>query len=177
MIAATPRPSPTLALPPIGFNHRYGNTPVSAKDGFAMERALFTAQTYWEVAIHIEPVQSGYVQVDNPAAVIAARHAATSMTLVVATEDRRTIVGLLALGSDMAQQQYAQAMLDRARSFGYDHITKAQVLMFFTESDEHAVLNWSPSAGYSYTVNDNDLRGTSITPGPTQTPLPPPPSP
>ena len=176
MVAATPAPSAsTLALPPIGFNHRYGNNPVAAHDGFTLERAFFAQQAYWEVAIHTDPVQAGYVALGNTAAVTAARHAATSLVLVIATEDRRTITGLLAAGSRPAQAAYVEAIVDRLRAAGYDRLTKAQVLVFFTESDEHALLTWSPAAGYAYTVYDSDLKGTSIVPGPGQTPLPSPP--
>ena len=176
IVDVTPEPSSSsLALPPIGYNHRYGNNPVAARDGYDLERKLFTVKVYWEVAIHTDPVQSGYVQLNDAANISRARHAATGLILVIATEDRRTIVGLLASGSDAKQEAYAQAMLDRVRAYGYDSIKKAQVLVFFTESDEHAQLTWSPSAGYAYTVNDNDLRATSITPSPSQTPLPPPP--
>ena len=177
VVAATASPAPTsLALPPIGYNHRYGNNPVAAHDGFTFERAFFAGQTYWEVAIHTDPVQAGYVSLSNTAAVSAARHAATGVILVLATEDRRTITGLLAAGSHQAQAAYFETILDRLRALGYDHFTKAQVLVFFTEADEHAQLTWSPAAGYAYTVYDNDLKGTSLVPGPSQTPLPSPPS-
>ena len=177
VVAATPGPTPsTLALPPIGYNHRYGNNPVAAHDGFALERAFFAQQAYWEVAIHTDPVQAGYVPLSNTGAVTAARHAATSVILVIATEDRRTITGLLATGSRQAQAAYVESLVDRVRALGYDHFSKAQVLVFFTESDEHAQLTWSQSAGYAYTVYDNDLKGTSIVPAPGQTPLPAPPA-
>src|SRR5579864_3813429 len=97
VVAATPSAAPTsLALPPIGYNHRYGNNPVAAHDGFSFERAFFAQQAYWEVAIHTDPVQAGYVSLSNAAAVTAARHATTGVILVLATEDRRTITGLLA---------------------------------------------------------------------------------
>jgi hypothetical protein len=175
VVAATPVPSAaTLSLPPIGYNHRYGNNPVAAHDGYNLERSNYAQQVYWEVAIHTDPVQAGYVQLGNAAQVAKARHAVTSVTLVLATEDRRTITGLLAEGTDQAQELYAETFLNRLRALGYDTFSKAQVLIFFTESDEHGQLTWSQQAGYTYKVFDNDLRSTGITPAPGETPLPSP---
>jgi hypothetical protein len=60
IVESTPVPSAaTLALPPIGYNHRYGNNPVSAKDGFALERALFASRIFWEVAVKADPDSAG----------------------------------------------------------------------------------------------------------------------
>src|SRR4029077_10760995 len=76
VVVSTPVPSAaTLALPPIGFNHRYGDNPGAARDGFAMERALYSRDEYWEVAIHTDPANAGNVDMTKPAAVIRARHA------------------------------------------------------------------------------------------------------
>ena len=177
MAAPPPPTAPPIALPPIGFNHRYGNNPLAAKDGFAMERANFAERVFWEVAIHTDPVQAGYVDLGKAAAVAKARRSVTNILLVIATEDRRTIVGLLAFGSNQGQQMYATTFLDELRALGYTSFTKAQVLIFFTESDEHAQLTWTVKAGYSFKVLDNNLAGTLISPSPGQTPLPPPTAP
>ena len=178
VVDATPQPTPaTLALPPIGFNHRYGNNPVSAKDGFNLERSLFASKVFWEVALRTDPVKAGYVNMADPAAITAARHAATSLLIVIATENGATITGMLAFRSDPAQAAYCEAIVDRVRAFGYDNLTSVQLLVFFTEADNHAKLTWSPGAGYKYTVYDNDLRNSGLTPMPTQTPLPAPPGP
>jgi len=178
VVVSTPVPSAaTLALPPIGFNHRYGNNPVAARDGFAMERALYSQAVYWEVAIHTDPASAGNVDMTKPAVVMRARHAVTSVLLVVATEVRGTITGLLAFGSHEGQERYAESLLNRVRAFGYDSLTKAQVLIFFTESDEHAALSWSTLGGYTLTVYDNDLKGTNLGSTAAQTPLPAPTAP
>ena len=177
IVDATPQPTPaTLALPPIGFNHRYGNNPVAAKDGFNLERLLFASKVFWEVALRTDPVKTGYVNMADPVAVSGARHAATSLLIVIATENGATITGLLAYRSDPAQAAYCETIVDRVRALGYDHLTSVQLLVFFTEADNHAKLTWSPSAGYAFTVYDNDLRNSGLTPTPTQTPLPTPPA-
>ena len=173
IVETTPVPTAaTLSLPPIGYNHRFGNNPVSAKDGFALERSLFADRVYWEIAIHTDPLKAGFVDLTKPANIAAARHAFTSLILVIATEDRATISGLIAYRTHDAQAKYCEALLDRLRALGYDGFTSAQMLVFFTEQDEHAKLTWSPKDGYKYVVYDNDLARTGLTPGPSQTPLP-----
>jgi hypothetical protein len=173
IVVTTPVPTPaTLGLPPIGYNHRFGNSPVSAKDGFAMERSLFADRAYWEIAIQANPIKAGFVDLAKPATVAAARHAMTSLLLVMATEDRATISGLLAYRSHDAQAKYCEVLLDRLRAIGYDAFTSAQIYVFFTESDQHAKLTWSPKDGYKFVVFDNDLVHTGLNPGPSQTPLP-----
>ena len=177
MVDATPAPSSSgFVPPPTGFNHRFGNTPLSAKDGFALERSVYAQHEYWEVAIRIDPEQEGYVKLSDARAVRAARHAVTSILLVVATEDRYTIVGLLAWpgANDSGQEQYAEDLLSELRGYGYDNLQKAQVLIYFTEADQHAALNWTPAAGYSFKVFDGDLKGTTLRPLPQTTPLPAP---
>jgi hypothetical protein len=175
----TPTPDPSLSLPPIGFNHRYGSSPLAAKDGLAMERQLFSQQIYWEVAIRTDPVKAGFIKVGDRAVEQAARHAVTNIILVVATELRTVIEGMLAFRTHADQQAYCAALLDHLRKVGYDAFTTATVLVFFTESDQHAKMTWSASSGYTFVVNDNDLAGTGLSPGPAQTPLasPLPPSP
>jgi hypothetical protein len=173
IVVTTPVPTPaTLSLPPIGYNHRFGNSPLAAKDGFAMERSLFADRVYWEIAIQANPIKAGFVDLAKPATVAAARHAITSLLLVIATEDRATITGLLAYRSRDAQAKYCEALLDHLRAVGYDAFTSAQVLVFFTESDQHAKLTWSPKDGYKFAVYDNDLVNSGLNPTPTQTPLP-----
>lgn len=175
IVDATPLPSSSaVALPPIGFNHRYGNNPVSAKDGFIIERSLYATKQYWELALRADPQIAGYVNLADPAAVARARHNTKTLLVVMATENGATITGLLAFRSDPAQQMYIEQLLNRVRALGYDNLASAQVLVFFTEADNHAKLTWSPAKGYAYTVYDNDLRNSNLTPGPTQTPLPPP---
>ncbi len=175
IVTTTPIPSAaTLALPPLGFNHRYGNNPLAAKDGFTLERALFAQQVYWEVALRTDPMQAGFVDLADRKAVAAARRAVTSLTVVIATEARFTIRGLLAYGGDQGQEMYCEQLLRRLRATGYDGITSARVLVFFTEADEHAQLSWSLSAGYSFAVYDGDLSATGFTPAPGETPLPAP---
>jgi hypothetical protein len=175
LVVATPAPSASsVALPPIGYNHRYGNDPVAAQDGFTLERAMFAQMVYWEVAIHTDPASAGYVDLGRPAAVTRARHLVTSILLVVATEVRGTITGLLAYRTHAGQEMYAESLLNRVRAFGYDSLTKAQVLIFFTESDEHASLSWTAGGGYTYAVYDDDLQGSNIAATPSQTPLPTP---
>src|SRR5438552_3378011 len=75
IVISTPAPTLNLIkLPPIGFNHRYGNSPVAAADGFALERKLFASHAFWEVAIEADPQAPGYVNAANKRAVMAARH-------------------------------------------------------------------------------------------------------
>src|ERR1700730_17604971 len=119
LVVTTPVPTPaTLGLPPIGYNHRFGNSPLAAKDGFAMERSLFADHSFWEIAIQANPIKAGFIDLAKPATVAAARHAIKSVLLVMATEDRATISGLLAYRSHDAQAKYCEALLDRLRAIG-----------------------------------------------------------
>lgn len=166
-----PTPSGLPTLPPIGFNHRYGNNPVASADAFTLERQLFAQKEYWEVAIAASPVAAGYVPITDAAATVAARPHLTSVTLVLATESLVTIRALLA-GGDPAQQAYCVKLLDGLRATGYSGLTAATVDVYFGEQDRHAELTWNPTAGYRFTVFDNDLRGTQINPNPSGTPFP-----
>jgi hypothetical protein len=170
---ATPN-LPVQSLPPIGFNHRYGNDPISAADGFAFERSLFSASQFWEVALHTEPQIAGFVDKSNARAVAAARAKVTLMNIALATERLNTIQGMLAYPLDSGQEQYCIAVVDHFRALGYTGLTKVTVFVFFTEADQHAVLNWTSAAGYTFKVYDNDLQGNAFRPGPTATPLPAP---
>src|SRR5437899_8064202 len=116
-----PTPSTLPTLPPIGFNHRYGNNPVASADAFAMERKLFSQKEYWEVAIASTPAQEGYVAPSDVGAVTTARPRLTGLTLVLATESLATIQGLLAAG-DPAQQTYCVKLLDQLRATGYSNL-------------------------------------------------------
>jgi hypothetical protein len=175
-VTATPNLAALPSLPPIGFNHRYGNTPVGSADAFKLERALYAEHVYWEVAIRTDPVLAGYVPLNDKKKVQAARHRATDLYIVIATEDAHTIEGMLAFPSHAGQQGYCTALLDAIRADGYDAITKAYVLVFFTESDQHAKLTWTSKSGYSFAVFDKDLVGTALAPKPAMTPLPSPPA-
>lgn len=172
----TPTPAPAgPTLPPIGFNHRYGNNPVAAADGFDLERLLYSQQVFWEVGIRADPQLAGFVDRANPGAVAQARAKTTTLVISLATERLQTIKGMLAFASDAAQQQYCVALLDHLRALGYSNVTKVTMLVFFTEQDEHALLEWTPAKGYTFTVNDNDLRGNGILSGAgAATPLPAP---
>lgn len=176
LVHPTPTPDiPVQSLPPIGYNHRYGNNPVAAADGFATERALFAQGVFWEVGVRADPQIAGFVDRSDPAAVARARAQTTSLLVSIATERLFTIVGMLALGDDAKQEAYCEALLQHFRDLGYTHLAKASVLVFFTEQDEHAILTWTPAGGYQYTVNDGDLKGNSIANTASATPLPAPP--
>jgi hypothetical protein len=166
IVLTTPTPTPnTITLPPIGFNHRYGNSPVAAADGFALERRLFASHAFWEVAIQADPQLAGYIEVTNEKTSQAARHKITHIILVLATELRDTMEGLLVYPSDAAQEMYSVSMLDQVRGFGYDALSAAEVVVYFTESDQHSKLSWT-RGGYSFRVNDNNLLGTGLNPPP-----------
>jgi hypothetical protein len=179
IVVSTPTPTVnTVQLPPIGFNHRYGNSPVAAADGFALERMLFATHAFWEVAIEADPQVAGYVDAARKSAVVAARHRMGHITLVLATELRVTIEGLLAFPDDAAQQRYSQALLDLVRADGYDSLDSAEVLVYFTESDQHSRLSWTARGGYSFKINDKNLVGTGLNPPPAPvSPLPVPQTP
>ena len=167
IVVTTPTPTPnTITLPPIGFNHRYGNSPVAAADGFALERRLFATHAFWEVAIQADPREVGYIEHINEKTAKAARHKVHHIILVLATELRDTMEGVLAFPSDAAQQSYSVRMLDLARGFGYDALSSAEVLVFFTESDLHSKLSWTARGGYSFKINDNNLLGSGLNPPP-----------
>jgi hypothetical protein len=166
--------APIQSLPPIGFNHRYGNNPVTAADGFNLEHALFSQLVFWEVGVRTDPQSAGFVDRTNPGAVAAARAHVTAIEVALATERLATIHGMLASPTDAGQEQYCIGVINFFRALGYSGLTKATVLVFFTEQDEHAMLSWTPAAGYSYRVFDNNLRGNPFRPGPTATPLPSP---
>lgn len=163
---------PIQSLPPIGFNHRYGNSPVTAADGFDFEHTLFSQGVFWEVGVHTDPQRAGYVDRTNPHAVAAARAQVTILVVALASERLNTIHGLLAYPTNSGQEQYCIAVIDHFRAHGYSGLTKASVLVFFTEQDEHAMLSWTSTGGYSYKVFDNNLQGNAFRPGPSTTPLP-----
>lgn len=165
---------PVQSLPPIGFNHRYGNTPLAAADGFALERSLFSAQEFWEVGVNTQPQAAGFIDRSDPRAVAAARAKVTVLLVALATERLNTIHGMLAYPQDSGQEQYCIDILQHFRALGYSSVTKATVLVFFTEQDEHASLTWTSAAGYHFAVYDHDLAGNQFRPGPTATPLPAP---
>jgi len=173
----TPTPSPTAApsLPPIGFNHRYGNNPVAAADGFELERTLFARKDYWETALATTPIEAGYVDRANPGAVTTARAAVTELTLVIASEALNTIRSFLANGHP-GQLSYCTALLDSLRTKGYTGLNKVTVYIYFGEQDRHAVITWKQGGSYDLQVLDNDLKGTSINPSPSSTPFAAPPT-
>jgi hypothetical protein len=167
---ATPN-APVQSLPPIGFNHRYGNDPISAADGFDYERSLFSLNEFWEVGLRTEPQLAGFVDRSNAHAVAAARAKVTLMVIALATERLNTIQGMLAFPKDSDQEQYCIAVVNHFRTLGYTGLTKVTMFVFFTEADQHASLTWTPAAGYAYKVLDNDLAGNALRPGPSATPL------
>jgi hypothetical protein len=170
---ATPN-APAQTLPPIGFNHRYGNDPISAADGFDYERSLFSTNVFWEVGLRTEPQLAGFVNRADPKAVAAARAKVTLMVIALASERLNTIQGMLAYPKDSDQEQYCIAVVNHFRALGYTGLTKVTLYVFFTEADEHASLTWTPAAGYTFKVLDNDLAGNALRPGPSSTPLPAP---
>lgn len=173
--AATATPIVIATLPPIGFNHRYGNNPVASADGFAMERQLFAAKQYWEVGLRADPATAGYVDESDAQAAAAARAKFTDVFLVVASESLPTLRAMVALG-DAGQQQYCEQLVDRLRGVGYTGIQQATVMVFFGEADRHATLTWSKAAGYSFRILDNNLNGSLVTPVPSATPFVAPPT-
>ena len=82
------------------------------------------------------------------------------MNFAIATERINAIEGMLAYPTDSGQKQYCIAIVDHFRALGYTALTKVTMIVFFTESDQHAQLTWSPHAGYTFKVFDNDLRGS-----------------
>lgn len=174
-VIVAPPPPPTAAaptLPPIGYNHRYGNDPISAADAFDLERSLFSVNEFWEVAVRTEPQLAGFVDRSDPKAVAAARAKVTTLTMSLATERLNTIQGLLANPQHSGQEQYCIDVVDHFRALGYTGLTTVTMFVFFTEADRHATLGWTRAGGYTFTVFDNDLLGNAFRPGPTATPLP-----
>jgi hypothetical protein len=172
--AATQTPFVIGSLPPIGFNHRYGNNPVSAADAFQMERALYARREYWEVGLRTEPVQAGYVPETDPAASQAARARATSVLMIVASESLPTLRALLLRGN-AGQQAYCEGLVDQLRARGYTGLTQVTLDVYFGETDRHATLTWSRASGYTYVIHDNNLNGALLTPIPSLTPFNTPP--
>ena len=173
MTVEQPTPTPSASLPvvsKVGFNHRYGDSALAAADAFDLQRRLFSAQQYWEVAMSTRPQAAGDIERTDPAKVRSARAAATGMVLVIATENLRTISGLLS-GGDTAQQSYCTQIVEQLRALGYSGLTKVTLFVYFTEQDRHAQLTWTPAAGYAYTVYDNDLRNARFTLPPSSTPF------
>ena len=164
----------SVTLPPIGFNHLYGENPVAARDASVMERQLFAQNVYWEVYLYTEPVQAGFVKLGDPAAVSAGRRKVTSVLLVVATEDRTTIQRYLAAPGKAGQEKYAEELLQAIRGFGYDNLSSAEVRVYFSERFEYSSLNWTLAHGYSYNVL---IKGFALGSSPGITPLPVPATP
>jgi hypothetical protein len=178
VVTVTPSPSAAAATasPSAGYNSRYGNSPVAAADGLRLERQLRSRGEYWEVSVSTEPVNAGQVEHPDAAALAAARAAATSANVVIATEIASTIRAMLA-GGRAGQQTYCLGLIDQLRAFGYTGLRTATVEVYFSERDRHAELTWSASGAPTYTVFDNDLGGVpSPEPGET-TPFPAPPTP
>jgi len=170
----TPQASATpiviATLPPIGFNHRYGNNPVTAADAFAVERALFAKKQYWEVGLRADPAQAGYVQETDAQAAAAARAKFTDMFLVVASESLPTLRALVEMG-DAGQQKYCEQLVQQFVDEGYTGLQTATVAVFFGESDRHATLSWTKAGGYTFKILDNNLNGALVTPVPSATPF------
>jgi len=171
---ATPAPSQTpivlSTLPPIGFNHRYGNNPVAAADAFAMERRLFADKQYWEVGLRADPATDGYVDETDAAAASAARARFSDILLVIASESLPTLRTMLQ-GGNSGQQQYCEQLVEQLRTQGYSGLQQATVAVYFGESDRHAELSWTKAAGYSFTVLDGNLGNSLLTPIPSATPF------
>jgi hypothetical protein len=167
---ASQTPIVLATLPPIGFNHRYGNNPVAAADAFAMERKLFAGKQYWEIGLRADPAAAGYVDETNPTATAGARARFTDMLLIIASESLPTLRALLQAG-DAGQQAYCEQLVEQLRAQGYSGLQKATVAVFFGESDRHAELTWTKSGGYAYKILDNNLNGALLTPIPTATPF------
>jgi hypothetical protein len=175
IVAPTATPNAAAAtLPPIGFNHRYGNDPISAADAFALERSLFSINEFWEVAVRSDPQMAGFVDRSDAKAVASARAKVTKLTVAVATERLNTIQGLLAYPQDSGQEQYCISIVDHFRVLGYTGLTTVIMFVYITEADRHATLSWTKAGGYTFQVFDNDLLGNAFRPGPTATPLPAP---
>ena len=173
-VTASPTPFFLGSLPPIGFNHRFGNNPVAAADGFALERSLFAKQDYWEVGLRADPVAAGYVDETDQKAAQAARGKFTSLVMIIASESLPTLRRLVAAG-DQGQQAYCVGLVDQLRAKGYTGLIDVSLIVFFGESDRHAQLTWSPLAGYKYSIYDNNLNGALTKPIPTATPFATPP--
>lgn len=171
----TPQGFAVPTLPPIGFNHRFGNNPVAAADGFALERAEFARKEYWEVAVRADPNVAGYTDTTDPAATKSARAKFTSVLMVIASESLPTLRAMVELG-DAGQQAYCERLFEELRADGYSGLTSGSVLVFFGESDRHAQLTWSPAAGYKYVIYDNNLNGALTRPIPSATPFSTPPA-
>jgi hypothetical protein len=172
--ATTATPFVISTLPPIGYNHRYGNNPVAAADAFALERKLYAQKQYWEVGLRTDPAQAGYVLETDPNATSTARAKATDMLVIIASESLPTLRSLVALG-DAGQKTYCAALVDQIRALGYTGITKVDMSIYFGESDRHATLTWTTAGGYSFQILDNNLNGALLTPIPTATPFTTPP--
>jgi hypothetical protein len=174
----TPQASVTpivlATLPPIGFNHRYGNNPVAAADAFALERKLFAQKQYWEVGLRADPASAGFVDESDAAATAAARSRFSDILMIIASESLPTLRALLA-GGDAGQQQYCQQLVEQLRTQGYTGLQQVTLAVFFGESDRHAELSWSHAAGYSFKILDNNLNGALQSPIPTATPFTTPP--
>jgi hypothetical protein len=177
VVRVTPSPSASAtATPSAGYDHRYGNGPVAAADGFRLQRQLIARGEYWEVSVSTDPASAQAVDTPDAAALAAARAAARRATLTIATEVVPTIRALVARGR-AGQQAYCAELLDQLRALGYTGLESARVEVYFSESDRHAELSWTPSGATTYTVFDNDLGGDlDRLPGGT-TPFPAPPTP
>jgi hypothetical protein len=171
---ASATPIVLATLPPIGFNHRYGNNPVAAADAFALERKLFSQKEYWEVGLRADPAAAGFVDESDPNATAAARGRFSTIFVILASESLPTLRALLA-GGDAGQQQYCQQLVDGLRTQGYTGLQNVTMAVFFGENDRHADLTWSRGGGYTFKILDNNLNGALQTPIPTATPFATPP--
>lgn len=172
---ASATPIVIATLPPIGFNHRYGNNPVTAADAFAVERGLFARKQYWEVGLRADPAQAGYVQETDAQAAAAARAKFTNIFLVVASESLPTLRALVELGN-AGQQKYCEQLVQQFVDEGYTGLQTATLAVFFGESDRHATLSWTRAGGYTFQILDNNLNGALVTPVPSATPFVAPPT-
>ena len=143
-------------LPPVGFNHVYGPSPLDSRDAMSLQRTLFAENAYWEVYLGTGPVQAGFVKLGDEAAVVAARHRATSLTITLATENLPTIDGLLAFpgieerSGHPGASAYGQDLITALQQSGYDGLTSAEIDFYFSERYEYAYVSWSRTGGFEY---------------------------
>jgi len=164
--------SPAGGLPPIGFNHQFGLNPVTSRDAFELERWFFSKDVFWEVYFWTSPQKIGFVPLGDTSAVVATRHAVTSVDLTIASEDPHTLSGLLVYPGNPGPETYAEQLLQVIRALGYDKFSSARVHIYFSELYQYAILNWSRSAGYSFDVllKESPVAGAAPLPKPTAPP-------
>lgn len=136
--SASPSPSPrsvTSPLPAPDYNRRLGTNRAAAEAAAQIGRQLAGQSGYWEVSIRTKPDALAWS--DEASFQEAQRARVTDVTVVMATESGAAVRSFRAGGHPHEQSVVNQVAA--ALQALFKSAASVQVLVFFGESDEHAI--------------------------------------